>query len=84
MAMKTEGNMITDWLDQNPNSYIDALVNKQAFGLYLEDLKTRRTEGNYDYSDNDFENYNKYIRKCFNDDLSVYKCLEFMWDEING
>ena len=84
MAIKTEGNMITDWLEQNPNSYIDALVNKQAFDLYLEALKARRTEDNYNYTDDDFEQYNEYIRKCFKNDLSVYKCLEFMWDEING
>lgn len=84
MAIKTEGNMITDWLEQNPNSYIDALVNKQAFDLYLEALKVRRTEDNYNYTDDDFEQYNEYIRKCFKNGLSVYKCLEFMWDEING
>jgi transcriptional regulator with XRE-family HTH domain len=26
--MKTEGNMITDWLDQNPNSEIDSFIEK--------------------------------------------------------
>jgi hypothetical protein len=80
---ETEGSMITDWLEQNPNSYIDAIVNQHAFIIYLEALKARRTEDNYNYSDEDFEKHIEYIRTCFKNDLSVYKCLEFMYYDTN-
>lgn len=43
---------------------------------YIEKLKKRRTEDNYNYSDEDFEKYREYIKDCFE---SIYKCLEFMY-----
>ena len=46
---------------------------------YTEKLKQRRTEDNYKYSDEDFEKYKDYIKDCFESNLSVYKCLEFMY-----
>ena len=49
-----------------------------TFEEYLTKLKARRTEDNYKYSDEDFEKRIKYIKRCFESDLSVYKCLEFM------
>jgi hypothetical protein len=54
---------------------------KETFELYLQWLKKRRTEDNYEYTDEDFEKYNDYIKNCFKNNLSVYKCLEFMWFE---
>jgi hypothetical protein len=51
---------------------------KETFEVYLQKLKDRRTEDNYKYSDKDFEKYNDYINNCFETNLSVYKCLEFM------
>jgi hypothetical protein len=52
---------------------------EEKFGEYLQRLKNRRTEDNYKYTDEDFEKYNDYINNCFKTNLSVYKCLEFMW-----
>lgn len=54
---------------------------KQTFEMYLSWLKEKRTEDNYKYTDEDFDKYNDYILNCFNTNLSVYKCLEFMWFE---
>lgn len=52
---------------------------KKTFEEYLQDLKTRRTEDNYSYSDEDFEKYKDYINNCYETNLSIYKCLELMW-----
>ena len=52
---------------------------KETFEQYLQRLKDRRTEDDYKYTDEDFEKYKDYIKNCYETDLSVYKCLEFMW-----
>ena len=52
---------------------------KETFEEYLQRLKDRRTEDDYRYTDEDFEKYKEYIINCYNTNLSVYKCLEFMW-----
>jgi len=52
---------------------------KETFEQYLQRLKDRRTEDDYKYTDEDFENYIYYIFDCYEKDLSVYKCLEFMY-----
>jgi len=52
---------------------------KQTFDQYLQRLKDRRTEDNYKYTDEDFKKYIYYIFDCYEKDLSVYKCLEFMY-----
>ena len=52
---------------------------KETFEEYLQRLKDRRNEDNYGYTDEDFIRYEYYIRNCYDDNLSVYKCLEFMW-----
>lgn len=52
---------------------------KEEFKDYLKKLKGRRTEDGYDYTDEDFENNIDYIKDCWKNDLSVYKCLEFMY-----
>ena len=54
---------------------------KETFESYLERLKERRTEDGYRYTDEDFEKYKDYIRDCWLNNLSVYKCLEFMYFE---
>jgi hypothetical protein len=54
---------------------------KETFEIYLERLKARRTENSYSYTDEDFEKYENYIRDCWLTNLSVYKCLEFMYFE---
>jgi hypothetical protein len=54
---------------------------KETFENYLQRLKDRRTEDNYKYTDEDFIQYEEYIRDCWKTNLSVYKCLEFMWFE---
>lgn len=51
----------------------------ENFENYLERLKTRRDEDQYPYTDADFEKYIDYIKNCWKTNLSVYKCLEFMW-----
>ena len=54
---------------------------KETFKSYIERLKERRTEDGYRYTDEDFEKYKEYIRDCWLTNLSVYKCLEFMYFE---
>jgi hypothetical protein len=56
-------------------------VMKETFENYLERLKDRRNEDDYKYTDEDFDRHKKYIRDCWRTDLSVYKCLEFMYFE---
>jgi hypothetical protein len=51
----------------------------ETFDEYLQRLKDRRTEDDYKYTDEDFKNYIYYIFDCYEKDLSVYKCLEFMY-----
>lgn len=52
---------------------------KETFEDYLQRLKDRRTEDNYKYTDKDFKDYIHYIFNCYEANLSVYKCLEFMY-----
>ena len=52
---------------------------KETFEEYLQRLKDRRTEDGYKYTDEDFKNYIHYIFNCYETNLSVYKCLEFMY-----
>lgn len=53
-------------------------MEKETFEDYLQRLKDRRTEDSYKYTDEDFIQYQEYIKDCYNTNLSVYKCLEFM------
>ena len=52
---------------------------KETFEDYLQRLKDRRTEDDYKYTDEDFIQYEEYIRDCCKSGMSVYKCLEFMY-----
>jgi hypothetical protein len=52
---------------------------EETFEDYLQRLKDRRTEDDYKYTDEDFKNHIYYIFDCYEKDLSVYKCLEFMY-----
>jgi hypothetical protein len=52
---------------------------KETFEQYLQRLKDRRTEDDYKYTDEDFRNHIHYIFDCYEKNLSVYKCLEFMY-----
>ena len=52
---------------------------QETFEDYLQRLKDRRTEDDYKYTDEDFKNRIHYIFDCYEKDLSVYKCLEFMY-----
>jgi hypothetical protein len=51
---------------------------RENFESYLERLKERRTEDYYRYTDKDLENNISYIKDCWETNLSVYKCLEWM------
>jgi hypothetical protein len=53
----------------------------ETFESYLQRLKDRRTEDDYKYTDEHFIQYEEYIKGCWKTNLSVYKCLEFMWFE---
>lgn len=53
----------------------------ESFEQYLQSLKDRRTEDGYKYTDEDFEKYIDYIKDCWSTNLSVYKCLEWMYFE---
>jgi hypothetical protein len=46
---------------------------------YIERLKDRRTEDDYPYTDEDFIDYMEHIEDSHKNNLSVYKCLEFMY-----
>ena len=50
----------------------------------FERLKAKRTEDSYIYTDEDFEKHKDYIRDCWLTNLSVYKCLEFMYFETQS
>jgi hypothetical protein len=52
---------------------------KETFEQYLQRLKDRRTEDDYKYTDEDFKSVYDYIKNCYETNLSVYKCLEFMY-----
>jgi len=52
---------------------------EETFEQYLQRLKDRRTEDDYKYTDEDFIQYEEYIRDCCKSGMSVYKCLEFMY-----
>lgn len=54
-------------------------MENQTFEDYLQRLKDRRTEDDYKYTDEDFESVYDYIKNCYETNLSVYKCLEFMY-----
>jgi hypothetical protein len=54
---------------------------EKEFEDYLKRLKARRTEDGYKYTDEDFEKYIDYIKDCCKTNLSLYKCLEFMYFE---
>jgi hypothetical protein len=56
---------------------------RKTFEYYLELLKQKRTEDNYSYTDEHFEKHKDYIIGCWVANLSVYKCLEFMYFEEN-
>ena len=58
-------------------------MEKETFESYLQRLKDRRTEDGYKYTDEDFEKYKEYVKHCYKTNLSVYKCLEFFYNEIN-
>jgi hypothetical protein len=72
--------------DEQKQHLIDMMKSDEELGLYIETLaeyierlKERRTEDNYKYSDKDFEKYKEYVEDCYVQNLSVYKCLEFMY-----
>ena len=54
-------------------------MEKETFEEYLQRLKDRRTEDDYRYSDEDFKNYIYHIIDCYEKNISVYECLEFMY-----
>jgi len=54
---------------------------KETLEKYIDRLKQRRTEDEYKYTDDDFEKHKEYIADCWETNLSVYKCLEFMYFE---
>ena len=62
------------WVEQVP----------ETFETYFKRLKQRRTEDEYKYTDEDFQNHIAYIEKCWRTNLSVYKCLEFMYFETQS
>jgi len=58
-------------------------MEQETFESYIQRLKDRRTEDGYQYTDEDFEKYKEYVEDCYKTNLSVYKCLEFFYYEIN-
>lgn len=54
----------------------------KSFEEYLAAVKALRDEYQYSYTDKDLEKHQDYIQDCFKTNLSVYKCLEFMYFEV--
>jgi hypothetical protein len=52
------------------------------FSKYFNELRKRRDEDGYEYTDEVLSKNIEYIKQSWVNDLSVYKCLEFMYDEI--
>lgn len=65
-------------MEGRSNAYDFIDFDKETFDQYLQRLKDRRTEDNYKYTDEDFKNYIHHIFDCYEKNMSVYKCLEFM------
>lgn len=57
-------------------------MTNKTFEDYLAAVKAFRDENQYSYTDKDLEKYQDYIHDCFKTNLSVYKCLEFMYFEV--
>ena len=55
---------------------------EETFEEYLERLKKFRDEFKYGYTDKDFEDHIDYIKECYETNLSVYKCIEFLYFDI--
>lgn len=55
----------------------------KTFEQYFSGVKELRTEDNYDYSDEILEQHKDYFKNCWENNLSKYKSLEFLWFEIN-
>lgn len=53
----------------------------RTFEEYLEDLKKRRDEDEYRYTDEDFETYSSWVDTCWRKGISCYICLELMYFE---
>ena len=66
-------------MEGRSNAYDFIDFDKETFDQYLQRLKDRRTEDNYKYTDEDFKNYIHHIFDCYEKNISVYKCLEFMY-----
>lgn len=54
----------------------------KSFEEYLAAVKAYRDENQYSYTDKELDKYQSYIYDCFINNLSVYKCLEFMYFEV--
>ena len=57
---------------------------RESFEDYWIRLQERRTEDVYPYTDEDLVRNKEYIKNCYSTNLSVYKCLEFMWFDYNA
>jgi len=51
------------------------------FEEYFSAVKELRTEYNYRYTDKDLKTYSYWIKTCFENEMSCYKCLEMLWFE---
>jgi hypothetical protein len=76
----TSGNL-NFTIDYKQQTITKNIFMEEKFEDYLKRLKDRRTEDGYKYTDEDFEKYIDYIKDCYTANLSVYKCLEFMYFE---
>ncbi len=54
-----------------------------SFTKYFNELRKRRDDDKYNYTDEDLVKYIDYIKGCWASSLSVYKCLEFMYCDNN-
>ena len=68
-----------DMIELNRSQYYEQIMEQETLESYIERLKQRRTEDEYKYSDADFVKYADYITDCWKTNLSVYKCLEWMY-----
>lgn len=79
LGLKLEKSQCFDtWYSKNIDKF------STPFEAYFERVKEYRTKNEYSYSDETLEQYKGCIKACFEDNLSVYKCLEFLWFEIEN
>ena len=55
---------------------------RETFEEYFSAVKELRTKDDYNFTDETLEKHIKYFKKCYRNNLSVYKSMEFFYFEL--